>query len=137
MTRTLCTPYTQNLNLSVTRSLTRLMTLDVRYVGTLARKQSGSLNLNTSTVDHNPELFAAFDAARRGENPKLLDDMLMGLRLPGVSTAYGSTTGMVNGVDAFGGAQLRMSTRGPRFGGSGAIRYGTCQRGLSWRSRIC
>ncbi len=44
------TPYTQNLNLSVTRSLSRLMTLDVRYVGTLARKQSGSLNLNTSTV---------------------------------------------------------------------------------------
>jgi hypothetical protein len=112
------TPYTQNLNMSVTRSLTRSMTLDLRYVGTLARKQSGSLNLNTNTVLYNPELFAAFEAARRGENPKLLDDILMGLRLPGVPTAYGSTTGMVNGVDAFGGGQLRMSTASAGFGQS-------------------
>jgi len=107
------TPYTQNLNLSVTRSLTRNLTLDVRYVGTLSRKTQGTLNLNTNTVYHNPELFSALEAARRGENPKLLDDMLMGLRLPGVSTSYGSTQGMVNGVDAFGGGQLRMSTAAP------------------------
>jgi hypothetical protein len=104
------TPYTQNLNLSVTRSLTRNLTLDVRYVGTLSRKTQGTLNLNTNTVLYNPELFSALEAARRGENPKLLDDMLMGLRLTGVSTSYGTTTGMVNGVNAFGGGQLRMST---------------------------
>jgi hypothetical protein len=103
-------PYTQNLNLSVTRSLTRNMTLDIRYVGTLARKQNGNLNLNTNTVLHNQELFDAFEAARRGENPKLLDDMLMGIRLAGVSTAYGTTSGRVNGVNSFGGGQLRMST---------------------------
>ncbi len=34
----LATPYTQNLTLSVTRNIRRDMTLDVRYVGTLAQK---------------------------------------------------------------------------------------------------
>jgi len=90
--------------------LTRNLTLDVRYVGTLSRKTQGTLNLNTNTVFYNQELFDALSAARKGENPKLLDDMMMGLRLPGVSTNYGTTSGLVNGVDAFGGGQLRMST---------------------------
>ncbi len=67
------TPYTQNLTLSVTRSLTRNLTLDVRYVGALTRKSAGTLNLNTSTALYNQELFDAFEAARRGENPELLD----------------------------------------------------------------
>ena len=53
------TPYTQNFNLSVTRSLRRNMTLDVRYIGTMAKKQAGSFNLNDTTVYHNPELFDA------------------------------------------------------------------------------
>jgi hypothetical protein len=57
------------------------MTLDVRYVGTLARKQAGSLNLNTNTIHYNPELFDALERTRRGENVDLLDQMLAGLDL--------------------------------------------------------
>src|SRR6185436_20148315 len=69
----LATPYTQNLTLSVTRSLTRQLTLDVRYVGNLTRKTTGSINLNTSTALYNKELFDAFAEARKGGNPELLD----------------------------------------------------------------
>ena len=60
-------PYVQNLNLSLTRSLNRFLTLDVRYVGTLSRKAlgnmpnapsgagyvAGTLNLNTPNYYHN------------------------------------------------------------------------------------
>ena len=77
----LVNPYTQNLTLSVTRTLSRAMTLDVRYVGTLARKQLGSLNLNTNTTFYNPELFDALERTRRGENVELFDHMLAGLDL--------------------------------------------------------
>src|SRR5688572_3611425 len=75
----LVNPYTQNLTLSVTRTLTRAITLDVRYVGTLARKQLGSLNLNTTTTFYNTELFDALERTRRGENVPLFDEMLAGL----------------------------------------------------------
>jgi hypothetical protein len=91
------TPYTQNLTLSVTRQLTRNMTLDLRYVGSLTRKSSGNLPLNSSTVFYNKELFDAFEAARRGENPPLLDQMFAGLDLaPGAGTTawtFGSNSG--------------------------------------------
>jgi hypothetical protein len=90
------TPYTQNLTMSVTRSLSRQFTLDVRYVGSLSRKLPGNLNLNESTVHYNPELFDAFDAARRGENPALLDRLLAGLDLAGsgnTNWSIGGATG--------------------------------------------
>jgi hypothetical protein len=77
----LVSPYTQNLTLSVTRTLSRTITLDMRYVGTLARKQLGSLNLNTSTTFYNAELFDALERTRRGENVALFDHMLAGLDL--------------------------------------------------------
>ena len=90
------TPYTQNITLSVTRALSRQFTLDVRYVGSLSRKLPGNLNLNTPTVHYNQEVFDAFAAARRGENPELLDRMLAGLDLAGTGTTtwrFGSNTG--------------------------------------------
>jgi hypothetical protein len=91
------TPYTQNITLSVTRSLNRSFTLDVRYVGSLARKQTGSLNLNTSTALYNKELFDAFAAARMGQNPALLDQMLAGIDIGGTGNTtwtFGSNTGI-------------------------------------------
>ena len=60
------TPYTQNLNFSITRQIQRNVTVDLRYVGTFARKQTGQLNLNTNNVYHNPELFQALTDARAG-----------------------------------------------------------------------
>jgi hypothetical protein len=73
--------------MSVTRTLSRNFTLDLRYVGALTRKSTGSLNLNTSTALYNQELFDAFDAARAGQNPQLLDQLLAGIDIaPGAGS---------------------------------------------------
>ena len=102
----LATAYTQNLTLSVTRSITRNMTLDVRYIGTLARKLVGNMDINSSTVMYNPELFKALEVTRAGGNDPLFDQMFAGLRLAGVPT----TVPVVNGTTSFGSEQLRQST---------------------------
>jgi hypothetical protein len=104
------TPYTQNLTLSVTRSIKRNMTVDIRYIGTLARKQDGNLDLNTPNVYHNPELFQALTDARAGKDPVLLDQMLAGLNLNGVP-GFGPVGTMNSaGVYQSGAAQMRRSS---------------------------
>jgi hypothetical protein len=87
------TPYTQNITLTVNRQLSRAFNLEVRYVGALSRKQPGTMDLNQATVYQNKELFDAFLAARRGENPVLLDQMFAGLDLAGT----GNSTWSING----------------------------------------
>src|SRR4030095_7737999 len=60
------------------------------------RKSGGNLNLNTSTAIYNKELFDAFSAARRGENPELLDRLFAGLDIAGTGTTawtFGNNTG--------------------------------------------
>jgi hypothetical protein len=73
------TPYTQSLNLSLTRQIGRALTLDVRYIGTLARKQLSAVNLNTSNYRQN-DLYKEFDIVRakggatlESEIPKLTE----------------------------------------------------------------
>jgi hypothetical protein len=100
---TLSNPYVQNLTLSITRNLSRNQTLDVRYTGTLARKQIGGMDLNTSTVMYNPELFNALKVTRAGGNDPLFDQMFAGIRLSGV-------TAPPAGVVLSGSDQLRQST---------------------------
>ena len=137
------TPYTQNLNFSVTRQVHKNVTVDLRYVGTFARKQLGQLNLNQPNVYHNPELFQALTDARAGTctanaypsytaaninpcdiggDPVLLDQLLAGLNLNvGVAGATGTGTygavGTVNasGIFQSGALQLR---RNATFAGS-------------------
>lgn len=88
------TPYSQNLTLQVTRSLTRNMTLDVRYVGTLARKMDNNgINLNLPTVFDNKELFDALELTRLGGNAALFDQMFAGLNISGVTTGGYGTIG--------------------------------------------
>lgn len=81
------TPYTQNLTLSVARTVSKQISVEVRYVGTLARKQAGSLNLNDSTVFYNKELFDALVVTRAGGDSPLFDQMLAGLNLNSNVTA--------------------------------------------------
>ena len=70
-------PYTQSLNLSISRNIGSYVTLDVRYIGTLGRKRVASLDLNADNWLYNG-LKEAFDVARRGGNPALLDKMFWG-----------------------------------------------------------
>jgi hypothetical protein len=89
------------------------MTVDLRYIGTLARKQDGNVNLNTPNVYHNPELLQALNDARAGKDPILLDQLLAGLNLNNTITgptgfaAVGTKNGA--GVYQTGAAQLRKS----------------------------
>src|SRR5678815_2879288 len=43
-------PYVQNLTLSVTRAVRKNVTVDLRYIGTLSKKQYTSINLNSSNL---------------------------------------------------------------------------------------
>jgi hypothetical protein len=110
------TPYTQNFNLSVTRTLSRVLTLDMRYVGTRGLKLSGEQNLNAVNVFNNAELFDALERVRRGEEVPLFDQMLAGLNpnsglsstdANGVTRTYGPVGTVVNGVLQTGSLHLR------------------------------
>jgi hypothetical protein len=105
-------PYVQNLNLSVTRLVTRNISVDVRYVGTLSRKQLGTVDLNTVNVYHNPELMEALTVTRAGQDHPLFDQMLAGLNISGAvaSEGYGVVGTTVSGRLQRGSAHLRRSS---------------------------
>jgi len=46
-------PYVQNVNMSLTRNLGNVLTVDVRYIGTLSRKSPSGWNLNTTNYINN------------------------------------------------------------------------------------
>jgi hypothetical protein len=111
-------PYTDNWTLTLQRTLSRSLTLEVRAVNTLARDQSGSagalgtagsFDINTVNVYHNPELFNALEVTRAGGNSPLFDQMLMGLNVAN-QTGYGPVGTTVGGVLQRGSAHLRRST---------------------------
>src|SRR5262249_29503551 len=78
--------YAQNLTLAITRSIGSNVTVDLRYVGTLARKQrSASNNINIPNFLYNG-LKEAFDAARAGGESLLLNQILNGINLSGAGT---------------------------------------------------
>jgi hypothetical protein len=85
-------PYVQNLTLSVTRSVNKNLTVDLRYIGTLARKSYATQNLNINNFMSNG-LLQALDAVRRGDdaNTGLLDQIFAGINL--CSTAGNLTAG--------------------------------------------
>ncbi len=73
------TPYVQNFNLSVTTNVRRNATVDVRYIGTQARKLLGDIDINTNDIYYNKELFDALTVARSGGDSPLLTQMFAGL----------------------------------------------------------
>jgi len=68
------TPYIQSLTMALTRQIGSSLTIDVRYIGTLSRKQIGTKNLNVNNWVSN-QLKEAFNAARAGQSSALLDDL--------------------------------------------------------------
>ena len=104
------TPYIQNATLQVTRTLSRNMTLDVKYVGTFARKLENTVNLNFASIFDNPELFQALETTRAGGDAVLFDQMFAGLDLHGnAGTGYGQVGTTVGGVLQRGSAHLRRN----------------------------
>jgi len=97
------TPYIQNFTLSVTREVTRNLSVDVRYIGTRGVKLNGWYDLNIPNVFSNPRLFDAFERTRRGEDVELFDQVFMGLSLVTGRAA-------VNGTTQRGSEHLRLNT---------------------------
>ena len=106
-------PYVQNLNLSVTRSVRRNVTLDVRYIGTLSKKQFTSVNLNSANFLYNG-LLAEFNSVRTGGESALLDQMFQGINICASTCAAGVTYGPVGqiagGVLQTAALQMRSSS---------------------------
>jgi hypothetical protein len=108
----LSTPYAQNLTLSVTRSISSSLTLDMRYIGTLSRKQwDPVVNINQPNFLYNG-LKEAFDAARAGNDSspslKVLEDMFKGMNIAG--TGFGPVGSTFGGVLQTAGMHLRANT---------------------------
>src|SRR5262249_17494439 len=111
------TPYTETLAVSLTRQVTRSITVDLRYDGTLGRRRAdttsgaASLNANLANVYYNKELFDALEMTRQGLDAPLFDQMLAGLTLPGLPAGYAAVgTANSSGVVQHGSAQIRRST---------------------------
>ena len=68
-------PYIQSLTMALTRQIGSSLTIDVRYIGTLSRKQIGTINLNANNWINNG-LKEAFDAARAGGESALLNELI-------------------------------------------------------------
>jgi hypothetical protein len=118
-------PYAQNLTLAITRSITQNLTLDLRYVGTLARKQRSANNdINIPNFLTNG-LKEAFNAVRAGGDSQLLTDMLKGMNIAGAG--FGQIGEVFQGVQQTAGMQLRAST----LTASGAGITGTLQSNLA------
>ncbi len=88
-------PYIQSLTLALTRNVGSNITVDARYIGTLSRKQLGTLTLNSVNFINNG-LLQALTLARAGGQSDLLNRLI----LPGT---------LVKGVTS-GADQLRAST---------------------------
>jgi len=115
------TPYVENFTLSVTRSVRRNLTMDVRYIGTIAKKQQASLDLNTLTVFHNKELFDALVNTRAGLDDPLFDQMLAGLNINN-TLAANSTTPLYGAV----GTSV-LQPAGSPLAGQTILQHGSAQ----------
>jgi hypothetical protein len=73
--KNLRSPYIQSLTMSLTRTIGSNLTVDVRYIGTLSRKQISTLNLNTANYINNG-LLEALKVARAGGESELLDSLI-------------------------------------------------------------
>jgi hypothetical protein len=108
----LVNPYAQDLTLSVTRSVSSNLTVDLRYIGTLGRKQwNAAFQINQPNFLFNG-LKEAFDAARAGDDNssslQVLENMFRGINIAG--TGYGPVGSTFNGVRQTAGMHLRAST---------------------------
>jgi hypothetical protein len=100
-------PYVQNLTMALVRNIGSKLTVDLRYVGTLTRKNLDTVNINSANFLKNG-LKEAFDAARAGGESDLLNKLFNGVNFAG--TGYGPVGTVYNGVLQTGAMHLRASS---------------------------
>lgn len=108
-------PYIQNLTLALTRNVGSKLTVDVRYIGTLTRKNVSTQNINLPNFLTNG-LLEAFDAARMGDdaNPatQLLDQIFAPVRGARSGAEFLRTSTRLSG-----GVQLRQMLANGNYSG--------------------
>ncbi len=82
-------PYIQNVTLSLTRNVSNSLTLDFRYIGTLSRKLTDTVNLNSTNFVNN-HLLEAFNIARNGGQSTLLNSIIPASSLTRTATDTGT-----------------------------------------------
>lgn len=84
------TPYVQNWNITLQRELMRDFTLDLRYVGSKGTKLIRTANINETNIFENG-ILSAFQVTQTGGSSDLLNQIFMGLNVPGVGVVNGTT----------------------------------------------
>jgi len=107
-------PYAQNLTLSLTRSISSNLSVDLRYIGTLGRKQwNAAFQINQPNFLTNG-LKEAFDAARAGNDSspalQVLEQMFSGINIAGAG--FGPVGTVFNGTLQTAGLHMRGTTTG-------------------------
>jgi hypothetical protein len=112
-------PYVQNLTFSITRNVSRNLTVDLRYIGTLGRKSYATQDLNLNNFRTNG-LLEALNAVRTGNdaNTALLDQIFAGVNLctsatlPTTGNCGPGTWGPINGTTQRAAVQIRANGLG-------------------------
>ncbi len=113
------TPYIQNWNLEIQRSLRSNLTLEARYIGSKGTKLLGGIPLNDVNIFENG-ILEAFNITRQGGNAKLFDQMLSGITLnQGTNATLGQ--GVINGTTLTGSAALRANSLSRAFIADGDV----------------
>jgi hypothetical protein len=107
------TPYIQNWNLEIQRSLASNLTLEARYIGSKGTKLLGGISYNDVNIFENG-ILDAFNVTRAGGDAPLFDQMLKGLVMNAGQSAVGT-----NGVT--GSAALRQNTIFRTFLANGSV----------------
>lgn len=122
-------PYIQNFTLSVTREVSRNVTLDMRYIGTRGVKLYGSIALNQANFLTNG-LLQEFNTVRSGGESAVLNQMFAGLPLGAFTTGSAFLRGnnnwrgfFANG-DVAGFASRLATTNELTAQGGGLVRNG-------------
>jgi len=121
------TPYTESLNLILTRTIGSSLTLDVRYAGNLSHKQMVGVNINSPNY-LSTGLLSALKEARAGGNPALLDKYFWHVNIA-ATPGYGPVGTTVNGVYQSAAMQLRANTAN---GLQGMLASGSFSSLVSW-----
>jgi hypothetical protein len=80
------TPYTESLNLRLTRTIGSSLTVDLIYAGNLGRKTASTVNLNTPNMISNG-LFDALKVVRAGGESNLINKMIGTYNVTGSGTS--------------------------------------------------
>ena len=121
-------PYIQNVNMSLTRQLTRALTLDIRYIGTLSRKSvsgaSTGLDVNTNNLINSGLMDELIKLRRDGPSTDINDYPIMNRYI--LPNTWSVGTNAISGSHQVWNSQLSNLATGGVNGIVSSIRNANC-----------